>query len=104
MAADGFANLSPAEVAQALTDGAVLIDVREPYEFEAARIAGALNYPLSSFDPMDLPQDRPLILSCARGARSVTAMHICAEAGVPFEGHLAGGLQAWMMAGLPVER
>jgi rhodanese-related sulfurtransferase len=104
MAADRFINLSPAEVEAALAGGAVLIDVREPYEFEAARIAGALNYPLSSFDPTTLPQDAPLILSCARGARSVTAMQMCAAAGVAFDGHLAGGLHAWAMAGLPIER
>lgn len=103
MAADRFVNLSPTEVEQALAGGAVLIDVREPYEFEAARITGALNFPLSHFDPAVLPRDQPLILSCARGARSVTAMQMCAAAGVAFEGHLAGGLQAWAMAGLPVE-
>lgn len=104
MPTDRFVNLTPAEVETALADGAVLIDVREPYEFEAARIAGALNYPLSSFDPMNLPQEKPLILSCARGSRSVTAMQICASVGIAFKGHLAGGLQAWAMAGLPVER
>ncbi len=103
MTASNFVNLSPTEVESALAGGATLIDVREPHEFEQARIAGALNFPLSSFDPTTLPQAEHLILSCAGGVRSVTAMNMCAAAGVGFDGHLAGGLRGWMAAGLPIE-
>ncbi len=99
-------NLTPEEVQTALDSGqALLIDVREPYEFDAERIHGAINMPLSSFDPSALPRDggKRLILSCAGGVRSVTALNACQGAGLGLEEHLAGGLRAWKMAGLPTE-
>ena len=49
-------DLSPYELRDALAAGGVtLVDVREPGEFAAARIEGAVNCPLSSFDPAKLP-------------------------------------------------
>ncbi len=98
-------NLTPQAVHEALEAGAVLIDVREPYEFEAERIAGALNYPLSSFDPADLPIEpgQRVILSCAGGVRSVTALNACEAAGLDLHEHLSGGLRAWKTAGLATE-
>jgi rhodanese-related sulfurtransferase len=97
-------NLSPAELAALLEKGeAVLVDVREPAEFAAGHIAGAVLHPLSRFDPHALPQGR-VVLSCGVGKRSARALALCAEAGVPHAEHLQGGLQAWMFAGLPVER
>lgn len=99
-------NLTPQEVQHALDTGqAVLIDVREPNEFDAERIQGAINMPLSSFDPSALPVDdgKRVILSCAGGVRSVTALNAARAAGLSLEEHLAGGLRAWKMAGLPTE-
>jgi len=99
-------NLTPEEVHQALDSGdAVLIDVREPNEFAAERIEGAINMPLSSFDPSALPVNggKRVILSCAGGVRSVTALNAAQGAGLGLEEHLAGGLRAWKMAGLPTE-
>ena len=97
-------NLTPADVQVALASGdTVLVDVREPYEFEAERIAGAINLPLSSFDPTDLPDAPRVILSCAGGVRSVTALNACEAAGLDLHEHLGGGLRAWKMAGLPTE-
>lgn len=100
-------DFSPAELAQRLHDGAVtLIDVREPHEHQAERIAGAVSMPLSGFDPHALPQNpaRPVVLHCARGGRSADALARCRQAGVGVAGHLAGGLAAWGAAGLPIVR
>jgi len=44
------------------------------------------------------------VLYCAAGKRSRTAAELCAKAGVPVAGHLAGGVSAWVQAGLPVSR
>jgi len=99
-------NLTPEEVHAALEGGqTLLIDVREPSEFEAERIEGAINMPLSSFDPSALPtgDGKRLILSCAGGVRSVTALNAAQGAGLDIEEHLAGGLRAWKAAGLPTE-
>jgi len=98
-------NLTPTEVARALADHSiVLIDVREPSEYAAERIGGALLYPLSTFDPLALPDPggRAIVFHCGVGARSARAMAIAADAGVIAAGHLAGGLMAWKAAGLPL--
>ncbi|EKN01363.1 MULTISPECIES: rhodanese-like domain-containing protein [Acidocella] len=81
----------------------ILVDVREPQECEAARIEGAMNLPLSSFDPSALPSGE-VVLLCGVGKRSRMAANLCAQAGMPVAGHLEGGISAWMQAGLPVLR
>lgn len=99
-----FALVQPAALHDALAaNSIILVDVREPGEFEAARIAGAVNLPLSCFDPSALPAGE-IVLLCAIGKRSRVAGHLCAQAGIPVYGHLEGGLAAWMQAGLPVLR
>jgi rhodanese-related sulfurtransferase len=96
----GVQNLSAEEVAERVKQGAVLIDVREPAEFDAERIAGAQLFPLSTLDPSKLPKDVPLIFQCGTGKRSALALARAQQAGLPHESHLAGGLQAWKAAGL----
>jgi len=96
--------ISPRETAEALKSGkAILIDVREPHEYAAERIHGALLFPLSTFDPAALPLDksREVILHCGSAKRSGDALMRCAEAGVPVRQHMAGGIMAWKAAGLP---
>lgn len=98
-------NFTPADIARCLAEHAILlIDVREPEEYAVERIHGALLYPLSSFDPRALPDpsQRKVVFQCGSGMRSAKAMAACADAGVDFAGHLAGGIQAWKKAGLPV--
>ncbi len=98
-------DFTPAELHALLVKHEVtLVDVREPGEFAAARIHGAVLFPLSSFDPAALPHDpaRPIVLQCGSGRRSRTAADICRKAGVEVAGHLAGGIGAWAQAGLPV--
>lgn len=99
-----IAHLSPAAAAEQLRSGNVtLIDVREPAEFAALHIPGAILRPLSSFDPASLPAGQ-VIFTCGSGKRSLTAIALCAQAGLAHHAHIAGGLQAWAMAGLPVQR
>jgi len=97
--------LSPADVRRGLDAHAItLIDVREPHEFLAERIRGALLFPLSTFDPALLPNDpnRPIVLQCGSGKRSATAVARCIAGGAPISQHLAGGIAAWKRAGLLV--
>jgi rhodanese-related sulfurtransferase len=95
---------APALAAMLADGAAVLVDVREPDEFAAGHIAGALNLPLSRFSPDQLPQapGKTLVLQCAGGKRSGMALDRCAEAGAAVDTHLAGGIGAWKAAGLPV--
>ncbi len=97
-------NFSPTALHEALTAGRVtLVDVREPGEHAAARIDGAINHPLSNFNPASLPAGA-VVLHCGVGKRSAMAAERCAQAGVKVAGHLDGGLAAWSDAGLPVTR
>jgi len=90
-----------------LTEGsALLVDVREPDEFAVEHIKCAVNAPLSSFEPRDVPQvaGKTIVLQCAGGKRSGLALDRCASAQSHIDTHLAGGIDAWKAAGLPVER
>jgi rhodanese-related sulfurtransferase len=97
-------DLSPAELNSLLAAHAVtLIDVREPAEYAAERIEGAVLHPLSGFDPRALPEGR-LVFQCGVGKRSLAALQRYQAAGLPPAQHLQGGLAAWKQAGLPVRR
>jgi rhodanese-related sulfurtransferase len=97
-------DFSPAELSDALARlEIVLVDVREPAEFDNARIEGAVLHPLSRFDPTDLPPGE-IVLHCGVGKRSRMAAELCNRAGIKVAGHLAGGIAAWTGAGLPILR
>ncbi|MCP5397538.1 MAG: rhodanese-like domain-containing protein [Sphingomonadaceae bacterium] len=83
---------------------AIVVDVREPGEFAGGHIPGAINLPLSRFDPAQLPaaKGKLVVLNCAGGIRSAKALQKCGD--VPVDTHLAGGMGAWNRAGLPIER
>jgi rhodanese-related sulfurtransferase len=100
-------NLDAREVARMLQqDAIVLIDVREPNEYAAAHIKGARLVPLSRFDPAGLPtgEGKPIVFHCGIGGRSAKAVAVCQRAGLSIDSHMKGGIQAWIAAGLPVER
>ncbi|HEY9217041.1 MAG TPA: rhodanese-like domain-containing protein [Phenylobacterium sp.] len=97
-------DLTPKEVAALIEDHQiVLVDVREPAEFAAERIHGALNFPLSTFDPQALPAGtgREVVLQCGSGKRSAIAADKCRAQGVKIDAHLGGGIAAWKAHGLP---
>lgn len=99
-----ISNLGPEEVSRMLRDRTILlIDVREPGEYEAEHIQGALLCPLSSLEPDALPHPDNLtvVFQCGSGVRSAKAVGACAATGLPFRHHLQGGIQAWKAAGLP---
>lgn len=100
-------NLSPAEIHDMLARGEIaLIDVRERGEYDAERIAGAVLFPLSTFDPSKLPdtKGKTVVFHCAGGVRSARAVSACQQAGLPHDAHMAGGLAAWKAMGLPTIR
>ena len=100
-------DLTPQQVKVALdAQQILLIDVREPDEFAAEKIAGAVNVPLSTFNPANLPQasGKTVVLQCSGGKRSAMAVDKCRVANEAVDTHLAGGLAAWKAAGLPTVR
>jgi len=83
----------------------LLIDVREPAEFEKEHIPGALLMPLSAFDPELFPSlpSVKLVLHCAIGKRSEAVGKMLLNEGHKCILHLEGGLHAWKSAGLETE-
>jgi rhodanese-related sulfurtransferase len=84
-------------------DGAVVIDVREPYEYVAGHVPGADLVPLRRLGSSvaDLPRGVPVYVICASGNRSLAAAAFLAGAGVD-AWSVAGGTGAWQRAGHPV--
>lgn len=100
-------DITPAELHNLLAaNSALLVDVREPDEFAAGHIASAVNLPLSTFTPSNVPDagGRTIVLQCAGGKRSGMALDRCAAAQSAIDTHLAGGIGAWIAAGYPVTR
>jgi rhodanese-related sulfurtransferase len=79
-----------------------IVDVREPHEFAAGHIPNALSMPLSSFDPQELPRDKPVVLLCQAGGRSKKALDQARAIGRDDVRHYAGGMNGWRSLGGPV--
>jgi rhodanese-related sulfurtransferase len=85
----------------------LVVDVREPNEFEAVRLeSGVALLPLSTFQQrwQELPRDRPLLVMCASGGRSAAATAWLVRNGYTDVANVAGGMNEWQKAGLPVRR
>ena len=98
-------DLDARELSAMLADGrALVVDVREPDEFAAGHIASAVNLPLSRFDPQELPAsgDKVIVLNCAGGRRSATALARCAPGRGDVNTHLYEGIAGWVSARLPL--
>ncbi len=82
----------------------LIVDVREPDEFSAVRLDGAALVPLSTFATrhVELPKDRPLLVICHAGSRSLAAAAHLLRNGWTDVVNVAGGIAAWERAGLPV--
>jgi adenylyltransferase/sulfurtransferase len=78
----------------------VLIDVREPHEYEIVRIPGSTLIPkdriISGEVLAELPQDKPLVLHCKSGQRSAQALAALHQAGFRDAVHVCGGVLAWV--------
>ena len=98
-------DLQPQQAAELVRSGeAQLVDVREPYEHEAGRIAGARHIELEQLaeQASELDRDRPVIFYCRVGSRSGMATQAFKAAG--YEAYnLDGGLAAWVASGLEIE-
>ena len=100
----GERDITPAEAEALVRDGAQLIDVREDEEWEAGRIGGARHVVLGEVASQapTIDQERPVVFYCRVGARSAMAAQAFRRAG--WEAYsMAGGLEAWNHAGLPLE-
>ncbi|MFD1150553.1 adenylyltransferase/sulfurtransferase MoeZ [Saccharothrix hoggarensis] len=93
--------ITPLELKQKQDSGEdfLLVDVREPHEYEIVKIPGSVLIPkdriLSGEAFAELPQDKPLVLHCKSGARSAEALAALHRAGFKDAVHVGGGVLAW---------
>ena len=89
---------------RAAEENAAILDVREPEEWRAAHIPGAIHIPLGEFEQRlgELPSDQPLVAACRSGSRSADATRLLRRRGHD-AANLAGGIKAWQRARLPIE-
>jgi adenylyltransferase/sulfurtransferase len=92
-------SISVQELKRKMDEGAVftLVDVREPYEYEIARITGSRLIPLGELEQRaaELPRSGALIFQCHSGGRSAQAVRLVKEAGFGNVYNLEGGIDAW---------
>lgn len=105
----GVKNLSPADTVQVINRQAgTVIDVREPAEYKTGHIPNAMNVPMSSLGAsikqLQKHKDRPLVLACRSGNRSVTAAMMLRKQGFAQVYSLGGGMTAWERDNLPTEK
>ena len=95
---------TPQDIQRRLAAGEklLLIDVREPDEFQAARISGAELIPMRTI-PAQLQRleaasdDATLIVYCHHGIRSLNVVNWLREQGVPGCQSMAGGIDRWSL-------
>ncbi len=98
-----YESISATEVHERISQGAVLVDVREPGEWQAGHAPGARHIPLAQLAvrASQLPTDTELITVCRSGGRSAQAAVLLTGIGHKVA-NLAGGMSAWAHEGLPV--
>ena len=91
--------ISPAEAAALLNDKkARFIDVREPWEFATAQIAGSVLIPMGDVPArahQELDPDERLVILCHHGARSLNTAVWLRNQGFEQAQSLRGGIEAW---------
>ena len=105
----GIRNANAAEAIRLLNrENGVVVDVCEPKEFSAGHVPNAINLPLSSLKDrlrdLEKHKNKPIIVSCRSGNRSLKGAVILRKHGFATVYNLAGGLQAWERDNLPLEK
>jgi rhodanese-related sulfurtransferase len=83
-----------------------LLDVREPWEFQAGHIPDARLIPLGELEKRvdEVPRDRPIFVVCQSGQRSWAAAAYLLQLGYSEVANVDGGTGAWTQRGFPVSR
>lgn len=105
----GIKNVNVAQTVQLLNrENAVVVDVCEPKEFSAGHVPNAINLPLGSLKDrlreIEKHKNRPIVVSCRSGNRSLKGAVLLRKHGFPTVYNLAGGLLAWERDNLPLEK
>jgi len=88
-----------------ISNGPLVLDVRELSEYTESHIPGSRLIPLGELSThlQELPHDRLIIVVCRFGARSAQGRDTLLAAGFPKVTSISSGMQTWIAAGYPVE-
>lgn len=102
----GFQTITPLEAKKMIETrkNLLLVDVRSPEEFQGGSLPGAHLIPFWDFarGRYDLPKDKPILLICAVGGRSLACGQMLAAKGYREVYNLKGGLDAWAEQRVPL--
>jgi len=96
----GVRRLSASELEELLRASGgttTLVDVREPYEYEAGHLEGSVHIPLGELPERigEIAPDSAPVFICRSGGRSLAACEFALRAGIASPANLDGGLQGW---------
>jgi rhodanese-related sulfurtransferase len=96
-------HIDPTESRRRVDAGALLLDVRNPHEWQAGHAEGAAWIPMSELAERqeELPTDREIVVICKTGSRSAQVAKALLAAGYGAV-NVAGGSEAWQAAGLAI--
>jgi len=96
----------PTTAHRMMSEGALIVDVREPNEVAQVGYAGGdvVNIPLSQFEErwQEIPRDRDVILACAVGERSLKAAYFLMYQGYDRVMNMKPGIARWVALGFPI--
>lgn len=103
-----YENISPLiAVTKMNGENIVVLDVRDPQEFQKSHIENAINVPLGSLQEkltsLEKYKKQALLVNCQTGARSVSACKMLTKAGFENVYNLLGGIQSWEDYKLPIK-
>ena len=91
--------ITPQDLRQRL-DQVRIVDVREPWEYQICRLAGAESIPMGEI-PAALPRldgdDKPLVVYCHHGVRSLRVANWLRQQGIEEVASLQGGIDRWSL-------
>ena len=99
------AEVNVARAAELRDQGAFMLDVREPVEWQELHIPGATLIPLGELASRvsEVPKDQPIVVYCRSGNRSQSGRDILKQAGFQNVTSMAGGVNDWYASGYEVE-
>jgi hydroxyacylglutathione hydrolase len=101
-------DVEPVELHQMLQgrEGPVVVDVREPWEYQKGHVPGALLIPLGQLSSRlgELDPEKPVAVICQSGSRSQSAAALLGQRGFKTIYNVSGGTSAWKHSGLELER
>lgn len=95
--------ISVAQAAQLREQGAFVLDVRQPEEWNQLHVPGATLIPLDQLASRvnEVPKDKEVVVICRSGNRSQAGRDILLQAGFEKVTSVSGGIIAWRNAGYP---